>query len=247
LIFVKYIFLGIVQGLTEFLPISSSGHLYILKEYLAIGQKLLPFFILLHFATLLAICVFFNKEIRKSFSKKRILVNIGLITLITMSIGFLIDVFLKGIFEGKYFVLFCFLISGSLLISIKVKNQNRSLDDLRLKDSLFLGILQGFAILPGISRSGITIFGLLRRGFRPKEAFNLSFLMALPVILSVTVIKFKNLCSLNIPIVGIVGGFLSAFLFGLSSIFIVKKSIMHNFFDKFGYYCIMVAFLILLL
>jgi len=244
---VKYIFLGIVQGLTEFLPVSSSGHLYIIKEYLSLGQMLLPFFILLHFATFLAICVFLNKEIRKFFFKKHILANIGLITLITLSIGFLIDISLKNVFEGKYFVLFCFLVSGSLLVSIKIKNQNRSLEDLGFKDSLFLGILQGFAVFPGISRSGITIFGLLRRGFKPKEAFNLSFLMALPVILGITLVKFKDLFSLNIPIVGIIGGFLSAFLFGLLSLFVVRKSIMLNFFNKFGYYCMIVAFLILIL
>lgn len=243
----KFIFLGIVQGLTEFLPVSSSGHLYIIKKYLAITQDLLPFFIFLHLATVGAIFVFLRKELLFFLSNKHILMHLGLITVITASLALLIDNYLVGFFESRYLVPFLLLINGGILLLARKSYQQRVSSEIRFSDSLFIGILQGLSVLPGISRSGITITGLLKRGFKEKEAFSLSFLMAIPVILGVFVFKAKALVNSKVPLGSMLFSAIVAFLFGLLALFIVRKTLINKRFNIFGYYCIIISLISLII
>ena len=238
---VKYIFLGITQGLTEFLPISSSGHLYTFKRIFNGDGDLLPFFLLLHLATLLAIGVVLHKEIHRALYDKKLLAHLGIITIITLVFGFLIDRFLSWIFEYKYFVSFCFLINAGVLLTIEKKHAKRPSQDIKLKDSLLLGILQSLAIFPGISRSGITIAGLLHRGFHIKETFTFSFLMALPVILGAFLFKSKHLFNSSVNGAQMVFGFVAAFIAGLIALKIVRKTLVNHKFAYFGYYCLIIS------
>jgi len=241
---IKFIFFGITQGLTEFLPVSSSGHLYILKKLLNLEGNLFSFFVLLHLATLLAIAVVLHKEIRRALFNRKLLVHLGIITLITISLGFLIDSSLEWVFESKYFISFCLLVNAGILLSITKKHMKRDSQNIRLKDSIILGIVQAIAIFPGISRSGITIAALLRRGFHIKETFTFSFLMAIPVILGAFFSKYKYLFNSN-SINGTQAtiGFVAAFIFGLIALRIVRSTLLHHKFAYFGYYCLIVSLL----
>jgi len=244
---VKFIFLGIIQGLTEFLPVSSSGHLYILERYLDLKQDPLPFFVLLHFATFLAICIFLRKEIISVLARKNVLIHIGIISVITAVFGLTVNYFLSDFFGNRYWVPFFLLINGGILLSARNVPRSRDSQSIRLRDSLILGVLQGLAVFPGISRSGITVVGLLRQGFKVKEAFSLSFLMAMPAFLGVFLVKFKELANSDMALVDMAGGFIAAFFCGLLALAVVKRALIKQRFSKFGYYCIVIAFLSLIL
>jgi len=242
---VKLIFLGIVQGITEFLPISSSGHLFLIQKLLRIRGDYLPFFVFLHLATLLAIIVFFFKKI-KLFFKVRILLSILLITLISGIMGLGIRFYLKELFDTTFMLTFCFLANAGILLSIRPSSGQRDIGSIKFKDVLFLGLLQGFSPLPGISRSGITIVGLLRRGFKRSEAFILSFLMAIPLIIGAFFIEFQELGQNNIPLQDMVLGFAAAFVFGLIALSLVKRTLISRRFKNFAYYCLLLALLTLI-
>lgn len=242
----KFLLLGITQGFTEFLPVSSSGHLYILKHIFNIPTDLLPFFTFLHIATLSAIVMFLWKKILALFTDVRLLMHIGLITIITAALGITIDIFLRTLFENKFFVPLCLLINGGILLTMREATQARELKDLTIKDSIIIGVLQGIAIFPGISRSGITIVGIIKRGFKPQEAFALSFLMAIPAIIGAFLLKSKHLFDSGLTGQQLCAGFFAALICGIISLQIVKKSLISKKFSKFGYYCIIIAIISLL-
>ncbi|MBU1121132.1 MAG: undecaprenyl-diphosphate phosphatase [Candidatus Omnitrophota bacterium] len=243
----QFLFFGIIQGLTEFLPISSSGHLYLFQKILGINGNLLPFFVILHLATLLAIILFFHNQLKELFCNKKILLHIGIITLISASLGLIIKHFFTGFFVFKYLIAFCFFINGIILLSAKNRSCKRTLQALSFKDSIILGILQGLAIFPGISRSGITIIGLLKRGFDAKEAFSFSFIMAIPIILGAFLVEGKEILSVNIGTTNIIISFIVAVLSGLFALKIIKKALIKVKFHNFGYYCLLTFFITLFL
>ena len=242
----KFLFFGIVQGITEFLPISSSGHLFFIQKLLKIEGDNLPFFVFLHLATLLAIIFFFSKKI-KIFFKIRPFLNILLITLISGIMGLAIRFYLKDIFGNTFMLTFCFLANAGILLSIRSSSQERDIDSINFKDSLFLGFLQGFSPLPGISRSGITIVGLLKRGFKRSEAFILSFLMAIPLIIGAFFIEFKELRQSNFSLQSMSLGFVAAFVFGLLALNLVRRTLKAKKFKNFAYYCLFLALLTLII
>ncbi len=242
----EFIFLGIVQGLTEFLPISSSGHLYLLQKLLVIKEDYLSFFVFLHLATLLAIVVFFFKKI-KSLFKPRLLLNIFLITLISGLMGLGIKFYLSSFFDSRFLLSFCFLTNAGILLSIRSDSSKRSVESISFKDSFFLGLLQGFSPFPGISRAGITIVGALKRGFKPSDAFSLSFLMAIPLILGAFMVEFKTLGEFKLSGANLGLGFIAAFIFGLIALKIVKRTLLSAKFKNFAYYCLLMALVTLLI
>lgn len=239
----KIIFLGIIQGLTEFLPISSSGHLYIFKKILNLPQDLMPFFVFLHLSTLLVIFVFLRKEIIFLLFKKKIFISIVIITFITGIVGLLIKYFFKVYFESKFLIPILLFINGCILLSVKKETSTRNALEINIKDSIIIGLLQGLAIFPGISRSGMTIVGLLKRGFKPKEAFSLSFLMVIPLILLVQVYEFKNMLNFNFPLRDVFLSFIAAFGFGMLALVVIRRTLINEKFYIFGYYCMIMSLL----
>ncbi|MCK4917796.1 MAG: undecaprenyl-diphosphate phosphatase [Candidatus Omnitrophica bacterium] len=236
----KFIFLGIVQGLTEFFPVSSSGHLYLLKRLFTIKEDYSSFFILLHIATLFAILVFLFSRLKLLFNKK-LFPQICLITIITGVIGLFIRHYLKVFFDNKYLLAVCLIINSGILLSITNKYSKRNLESLGLKDSLIIGLLQSISLFPGISRSGITIAGFLKRGFSPDSAFVLSFLIAIPAILGAFVLEIKELVHTSISFRENFLGFLFAFLSAFVALGIVKKLLIMRKFKNFAYYCIILS------
>ncbi|MCP4653185.1 MAG: undecaprenyl-diphosphate phosphatase [Candidatus Omnitrophica bacterium] len=237
---------GAVQGISEFLPISSSGHLYVLKRIIGLRANLLPFFVFLHLATLIAIGIFFAGKIKRVFSNDQLRLKILIITLITGFGALIIKIFLGSFFDLKYLVSFCFLANSFILLSKNKNIEFREINEVTLKDSLVLGLFQAIAVFPGISRSGITISILLKRGFRPQAAFDLSFIMAIPIIIIAFLVESKELFTMAIDPLYLASGFICAFIFGLVALKVLERVVLAKKLKHFGYYCLL-AFVVSLI
>lgn len=192
----KAIILGIIQGLTEFLPVSSSGHLELGKAILGIefqGNDSLAFTVWLHLATALSTVVFFRKSIIEIFSKcmsknkvdqKSSLQYIGFIALSMLPagiVGLLFEEKIDNLFYGNVGAVSMCLIFTSALLFFAQKSQSKS-GQLNTKNTIVIALAQAVALLPGISRSGSTIAAALIMGVKREEAAKFSFLMVLPLI-----------------------------------------------------------------
>lgn len=188
--------LGLVQGLSEFLPISSSGHL-ILLEKVGVGEENLFFNIMLHLATLVAVLLCFRVQffdiLRHPFSKKGIFLLLS--TCVTVCVAIVFKLFFEQVLLGKYLA-FGFMLTAFVLIlgEILAKQKN---DPLTAKSSLLCGLVQGLAVLPGVSRSGSTISALRVLGFSKEESSELSFVMSIPIILGAVVFELLGFFELE--------------------------------------------------
>ena len=190
--YLQAIFLGVVQGLTEWLPISSSGHLVIIQNFLGIKAPLI-FDISLHFGTLLAVFAMFWRDIFKIISslirldfndehgKLAKYIFIGSIPIGV--VGYLFHDFFASLFDSLTFVGFALLTTGVVIYFSKFHRESRKLDG---KESLLVGIAQAISIVPGISRSGFTITAGLLRGVGRREIFRFSFLLSIPAVIGAT-------------------------------------------------------------
>lgn len=242
----KYILLGAVQGLTEFLPVSSSGHLLIAQNLLGLSGEEIALAIVLHLGTLIAVVVFFFKEILEVLRDKAYLALVILVTFITGVIGLIGKDFFEGLFSSTKAVVVSFLITGVILLLTRnfmsAKNEK-----IGTKDALILGFTQAIAILPGISRSGITISTLLFRKIEKEACFKFSFLISIPLILGATLLEIRKIGSaLEGNLVNLTAGFVASVICGLIALFILKAVIKRAKFYYFGYYCILVALLTLI-
>lgn len=244
---IKAIFLGITQGLTEFFPVSSSGHLFVLQNlFQRLGfsnqEGLLSFFVFLHAATLFAVFVFLAKKIPLLF-KKQLFFHLVIITVVTGIIGLLIRFLFAQYFTKNYLLAFCFLVNSVILLSLRKYPERKTWKELSFKDSLIIGLLQGISFFPGISRSGITITGLVKRGVKKEDAFTLSFLAAIPVISGAFLLEAQNLFRGNIAKSTIIIGFIFAFFTGLVALKFLKKILIMEKFRSFAYYCLFISLL----
>jgi len=246
---IKAVILGFTQGLTEFLPVSSSGHLFFIQRILLrIGMVLegdaLSFFVFLHLATLGAVCVFFAKSLHLLFNRK-LLPHILMMSVITGGVALAIRFSVSNYFSNKYFLAGCFFINALILFSIRRYPGSRNWQNLNLRDSFTIGLLQGAAFLPGISRSGITIAGFIRRGFKKEEAFMLSFIIVIPVIIGAFLMEYHELLRGSFSILTLGLGFLCALGGGLLALVILRKAIIMEKFRKFSFYSLFIAVLTL--
>lgn len=243
---IKYIFLGVVQGLTEFLPVSSSGHLIVIQKLLGVKGNEVGVSLILHLGTSLALLIFFFKDILRVIRDTKMLALIIAVTLITGAIGLSGKDFFEGLFSSVRAVAFAWIVTGGvLLLTMRFMDAKRK--DIKLKDAVILGIMQGIAIIPGISRSGITISTLLFRKIDRDLCFKFSFLVSLPVILGAALLEIKKINSaLMLGLKDCAAGFVSSFFAGLIALWILKLVLHKARFYYFGYYCIIIAILTLL-
>jgi undecaprenyl-diphosphatase len=244
----KYIFLGFVQGVTEFLPISSSGHLVILKQCFDIGGDNLILNVILHLATLLAIVIFFRRDIKNLVKDFSLLKNIVITTIVT---GLIViagkDFFEKSFTITKAAVLGMGITGIILLSTFRRLNGTRETSSLNIVDAVLVGVFQAIAVIPGISRSGATISAQLWRGVERQTAFRYSFLVAIPAILGAVVMEFPRLEYISdINPLAIGAGFLSAFFTGLITLKLLLLVMQKAKFPLFGYYCLFIALSIFL-
>ena len=240
------IILSIVQGITEWFPVSSSGHLAIFQHFF--GFQNLSYDIFLHFASLFAIIFLFKREILKimSFDKESLKYIVLIIIAIIPAgiVGFyFLDFFEKFFYDINYLGIF-FILSGLIVYSTKFSDENKS--NISKMDALVIGILQVIAILPGVSRSGMTISAGLFRGLSKTTAIKFSFIMSIPLILGAGVLKSKDFLLSGINLNILVISFVITFLVSIFTIKILIKIISNDKFYLFGIYNILVGIILLI-
>ncbi|MBN1914069.1 MAG: undecaprenyl-diphosphate phosphatase [Candidatus Omnitrophica bacterium] len=242
----KYIILGIVQGLTEFLPVSSSGHLVILQKVFGLSGQEIAVTVAMHLGTAIATTIFFFKDILAALKDKRLILFIIIVTAVTGVIGLGAKDFFESLFSSVVPVALALFVTAMILfLTKKVATAKRA--GYNIKDALFLGLAQGVAIIPGISRSGITISALLFRKIDRETSFKLSFLVSLPAIFGAALLEARKITSLeSAGLMNLAAGFIASLLTGIIALsilrFMVKKAKLHYF----GYYCIIIAVITLL-
>jgi undecaprenyl-diphosphatase len=243
----KYIILGIIQGLTEFLPVSSSAHLVIMQRILNMRGAEVIISVVLHLGTALALIIFFFKDIIETLPNLKVLSLMIITTLITAAIGISGKKFFESLFVSPFAVALALIFTGIILISTRNFMQRQKRNEANLKDALTLGLTQGLAIVPGISRSGITISTLLFRGLSRETSFRFAFIIAIPVILGAALYEAKDINSaLAINPQNLFIGFIFSFVTGILALKILKIFMDKAKLHYFGYYCILVAILTLL-
>ena len=239
------IFLAIIQGLTEFLPISSSGHLVIFQKLFGLKPPVL-FDILVHVGTLGAIIAYFLKPLLKISKHTLLLVIIGTIPAIV--VGLFLQRYITQIFDSLKLVGVTLLMTaGLLLVSKRFKLLNRRFKYLKWQDALFVGIFQVLAILPGVSRSGSTIVAGLARKLDRETAFRFSFYLAIPAILGALTLQIPDLIGgqVNYLSQGILGMIIAGAV-GYEALKILEKTLLGAKFWLFGIYCLVLGIVILL-
>jgi len=264
--FIQAFILGIVQGITEFLPISSSGHLVIvpyLLNWKIPSEEIFPFNVLIQLGTLVSVIIYFWKdlvEIIKNFmtgifelhpfsnEKTRLGWMIVMATIPALIGGLFFKDLVETAFESVLAVAIFLIITAILLfIADKLGKKLLTMKDVNWKTALFIGIFQLFSLLPGISRSGSTISGGVIQGLKRNEAARFSFLMSIPVMFGAGILSVKDLLAvpdLNHFLPVLLIGFITSGIVGYFSIhwllyFLNKKSLV-----VFSVYCVIIAIII---
>lgn len=272
---IQSIILGIVQGLSEFLPISSSAHLIILPWILNWKDQGLAFDVALHWGTLLAVIFYFKKEwimmaksvlphraspqsclsdrqaperdcdgAKKQFHRK-LFFFIIIASVPGAIFGLLLNNWAETIFRSPILIVFTLSILGFFLWVFDKKGKKEIfLDNITWRQALFIGFSQALAIIPGVSRSGITITMALALGFKREAAARFSFLLAAPIIFGAGLMKIPQLANSDINFSVILTGILTSAIAGFLAIKYILKYLEHNNYNIFVYYRIIFALLI---
>lgn len=266
--------LGIVQGLTEFLPVSSSGHLVIGQKMFGIVHHDILFDVIVHVGTLLAVLLIYKniliqivQDSFQSLKKKEILpgLQLGIFVVVATIPTALIGLSFKDQFEALFSdmnaVAYCLLFTGCVLYAQKFlrspNDEGGSLASLKLDKNLvaqfsytkvlLIGLAQSMAIAPGVSRSGSTIAIALMLGIMGKNAALFSFLLAIPAILGATVLQLKDIQMANMETSPLIIGFLAAFISGYLGLKLILKVVDKQRLEWFSFYLWVLGLSLLLL
>ncbi len=268
--YLRYMLLGLVQGLTEFLPVSSSGHLAIFKNIFGGDAVNIPisFDIMLHLGTLVAVfCVYYKDifELIKEFfcmiwdllrgkpdfsSPYRRFVIMVIIGTIPAGVA---GILFKDAIENLplWVVGICLFVTAALLyISDKIAKGSKTMENASYKSSFAVGLFQAVALLPGISRSGSTITGSLFMGYKRSFAVKFSFILSIPAILGAALIDSLDVIeagTLGIPVIPALLGTLVSAISGFLAIRFLLRLVKSDKFHYFSYYCIVAGIFTLIL
>ena len=253
---IEAIILGFIQGATEFLPISSSGHLVLLPEIFGLGSADLTMVGVVHLGSLVAVFIYFWKDIwaivtavLQGLAKRDLmgtvesrlgwLIVIG--SLPAVILGFLLEDFFAGIFSSPSVAAFFLLVTAGLLVAgEKMLSGDKDIPKMDWKDAIIIGIFQSFALFPGISRSGSTIVGGLQRGLDRPTATRFSFLLGIPVILGAGLLSVVDVVlkpqATQDPIIYVVA-FFSAAITGYICIYFLLRWVRNHSLYIFSVYC----------
>jgi len=249
------IILGIIQGLTEFLPVSSSGHLALLEHLFKMEEsQRLSYTAFLHLGTTLALLYYFRKKIasiitdlfnksektkQKQSSRLVLMILIGTIPAAIIGI-FALDK-LEQFFSQPYYTGIFLMVTGIILYLTRfAKTQNRAL---ALRYAIMIGIAQAIALLPGISRSGITISTALFLGLSKEDSFEFSFLLSIPAIIGANILTFKQI-SLNLSPVLIILSIIIPFVVGIIGLALLRRFVVNKKLHYFAFYCWLIGILV---
>lgn len=235
--FVEAILLGVVQGLGEFLPISSSGHLAITEYFLGVHEIPFLFDILLHMATLCAVVIVFRKKIGHLFcvlwrfiirkpltedkADQKMILALLIGTFFTALIGFAIKDIAKEF--SPFMISCCFIVAGLILVGSSTFSSSRKASEIKsptIVQAIIVGVSQGIGVLPGISRSGSTIAASLFAGVDRKTAGEYSFLLSIFAIVGAFILELKDADTIinTIALGPLIAGMVSAFIVGYFSL-----------------------------
>ncbi len=250
-----------MQGLTEFFPISSSGHLVFFQSVFGLREPLVAFDVMLHLGTLLAVVVYLRNDIlqilgdtvlwikgrKEGQERAKLLLWIIVATLPTGLMGVLFKDWFESLFSRPKWVGVMLLVTGTILWLTRYETRNqRTAKEMGPIDALVIGFGQGVAIIPGISRSGVTISTGLFRHLNRELAGKFSFLLSIPAILGATVLKFRDIEAGPEAGLGMAGA-AAACIVGFFSLKLLMKVITAGKLSNFAYYCWAVGVLMIVL
>ncbi len=255
---IKALILGIVEGLTEFLPISSTGHLIIagsLLDYTNDQSKV--FEIVIQFAAILAVCWLYRarllgviKGMWAPGSEQRFVLNILIAFMPAAVLGLLLHSVIKAYLFNPITVAFALIVGGFVILWVERRDlpvRYASVDDITWREALKVGFAQAIAMFPGVSRAGATIMGGVFFGLSRQAATELSFFLAIPTMLAATVLdiyKARDILSLDdIPVFAV--GFVASFIFAMLAIKGLLRFISHHNFNAFAWYRIVFGLIVL--
>jgi len=249
--FFQALILGLVQGLTEFLPVSSSGHLVLTQELMGVEDGGITFEVLMHFATLVSVLIYFRRILWQLFlsilppfkpelaEDRKMIGYLAIGTLPAVVVGLAFKETFEGVYENPQAVSLLLLVTGTILFLPRWLAR-RGDSSVKLPSALAMGIGQALAIFPGISRSGSTIVAGMLAKTRSSDAAEFSFLLAIPAIAGAAVLELKDMLEEGIAreeLINYSAGGLVAFVSGLLAIYTVLAAVRRGKFEWFAYYC----------
>lgn len=253
---VRYAALGLVQGLTEFLPVSSSGHLVLAQRYLGVEAPGIVLEVTLHVATALAIVIYFRRRLvtmfaasaggKRGWLRFAALIVVASIPAAVVGLGF--EDKIELLFESTRLVGGALLFTAAVLItSTFLRRGDAKLAEMSVVAAVVVGLGQALAIAPGVSRSGMTIVAGLAIGLAGAEAATFSFLLSVPAILGAAALEAGNIGTFDGSWLALALAFVIAFAAGLAAIHVVLASVRGRRFGWFGAYCAVAGLAALLL
>ncbi len=254
------IFLGIVQGLTEFLPVSSSGHLAVMKYFLELKDVPILFDVILHVGTLIVVLIFFRRRIaailvsifhlivgeRSEEDRENLWLTVLIIfaTLVTGIVGVFLSNYENTFTRNMPFVSLMFLLTAVILLvggrRKLPEGEAKGYKKLSIGNSLLVGLAQGIGVLPGISRSGITISSSLFLGMEREKAAEFSFLISIPAILGAVILELKDIGRLIklVSVTNLLVGFVTSFITGYLALAFLVRIVKRGRIYVFSFYLV---------
>jgi len=237
------IILGLIQGFTEWLPISSSGHLVIAQTLLGLDVPA-EFDIVIMIGTVIALLIYFREKVfwlakgllardHKAWHYLYLMAIAGVFTAI---LGFLLKDFFKGLFSQPFIVSLLIIVTGLFLFIVSRYNPRKA--ELGAKQAVIIGIAQGVAVAPGISRSGSTIGTGMLLGVEAKDAAEFSFLIGAPAMVVASLLEFADAQAIGLDISILLAGIIAAFFAGYLSIGFFMEILKRGKLSWFSYYCV---------
>ena len=258
---IKYIILGIIQGFTEPLPVSSSGHIFILKYLLNtdIGSDL-NFEIIVNAGSLLAVVIIYHKKILsllkgfimylknrnvryESDYKYSLYILVGCIPVCIL--GLLLKDYIESFLSMSFTIIGVSFIITSIFLYL-VKNKNNRRNTVTLGDALYIGLVQTIALLPGISRSGSTLIAGLSSGLSKEEAFDYSFMLYIPISVGTTILGIKYLINSDIEFLPYFLGFIFSFIVSFLTLKWFRNIVRNGKLIYFSIYCLLMGLFVLI-